>query len=82
MRGIKMLEEEATGNVGDIYTQIKDTFGIDFVPNMPLPRGCVASSRPFAARLLPGSSSSSASRRRARRSTRQSALSGSQSQHA
>ena len=34
MPAIKMLEEEATGNVGDIYTQIKDTFGIDFVPNM------------------------------------------------
>jgi hypothetical protein len=27
-------EEEATGKVGDIYAQIKDTFGIDFVPNM------------------------------------------------
>jgi alkylhydroperoxidase/carboxymuconolactone decarboxylase family protein YurZ len=35
MPAIKMIEEEeATGKVGDIYAQIKDTFGIDFVPNM------------------------------------------------
>jgi alkylhydroperoxidase/carboxymuconolactone decarboxylase family protein YurZ len=35
MPAIKMIEEEeATGTVGAIYAQIKDTFGIDFVPNM------------------------------------------------
>lgn len=35
MPAIKMIEEEeATGKVGDIYREIKDTFGIDFVPNM------------------------------------------------
>jgi alkylhydroperoxidase/carboxymuconolactone decarboxylase family protein YurZ len=35
MPAIKMIEEEeATGKVGDIYAQIRDTFGIDFVPNM------------------------------------------------
>ena len=35
MAAIKMIEEaEATGTVKDIYADIKDTFGIDFVPNM------------------------------------------------
>ena len=35
MAAIKMVEEaEATGTVEDIYGEIKDTFGIDFVPNM------------------------------------------------
>ena len=35
MAAIKMVEEaEATGTVKDIYGEIKDTFGIDFVPNM------------------------------------------------
>ena len=35
MTAIKMIEEaEATGTVKDIYADIKDTFGIDFVPNM------------------------------------------------
>jgi alkylhydroperoxidase/carboxymuconolactone decarboxylase family protein YurZ len=35
MPAIKMIEEEeATGKVGDIYAEIKGTFGIDFVPNM------------------------------------------------
>jgi alkylhydroperoxidase/carboxymuconolactone decarboxylase family protein YurZ len=27
-------EEEATGRVADIYNEIKETLGIDFVPNM------------------------------------------------
>ena len=35
MPAIKMIEEEeATGSVQDIYRDIKDTLGIDFVPNM------------------------------------------------
>ena len=35
MAAIKMVEEaEATGTVKDIYDEIKDTFEIDFVPNM------------------------------------------------
>ena len=35
MPAIKMVEEEeTTGRVKDIYAEIKDTFGIDFVPNM------------------------------------------------
>ena len=35
MAAIKMVEEaEATGTVEDIYCEIKDTFEIDFVPNM------------------------------------------------
>jgi alkylhydroperoxidase/carboxymuconolactone decarboxylase family protein YurZ len=35
MPAIKMIEEEeATGSVKDIYRDIKDTFGIDVVPNM------------------------------------------------
>lgn len=35
MPAIKMIEEEeATGSVKDIYRDIKDTLGIDFVPNM------------------------------------------------
>jgi alkylhydroperoxidase/carboxymuconolactone decarboxylase family protein YurZ len=43
MASIKMIpEEEATGNVKQIYEEIKETLGIDFVPNMykamaPLP---------------------------------------------
>ena len=32
---IKMIEEEAASErVKEIYAEIKDTFGIDFVPNM------------------------------------------------
>ncbi len=27
-------EEEAVGRVKDVYAEIKDTFGIDFVPNL------------------------------------------------
>ena len=35
MPAIKMVEEEeAAGRVKEIYAEIKDTFGIDFVPNM------------------------------------------------
>jgi alkylhydroperoxidase/carboxymuconolactone decarboxylase family protein YurZ len=35
MPAIKMIEEgEAAGRVTEIYEDIKDTFGIDFVPNM------------------------------------------------
>jgi alkylhydroperoxidase family enzyme len=35
MAAIKMVvEEDATGRVKDIYEEIKDTFGIDFVPNL------------------------------------------------
>lgn len=35
MASIKMIElEEATGKVKEIYQEIMDTFGIDFVPNM------------------------------------------------
>ena len=35
MAAIKMVEEaEATGTVKYIYDEIKDTFEIDFVPNM------------------------------------------------
>jgi alkylhydroperoxidase family enzyme len=35
MAAIKMVEEaEATGTVKDVYDEIKDTFEIDFVPNM------------------------------------------------
>ncbi len=35
MASIKMIsEEEATGIVKDIYTDIKESLGIDFVPNM------------------------------------------------
>ncbi len=35
MSSIKMISEaEATGEVKRIYKEIKDTFGIDFVPNM------------------------------------------------
>jgi len=35
LAAIKMIEEEeATGRVKDLYTEIKDTFGIDFVPNL------------------------------------------------
>jgi alkylhydroperoxidase/carboxymuconolactone decarboxylase family protein YurZ len=35
MATIKMIEEEeATGSVKDIYADIKQTFGIDFVPNL------------------------------------------------
>jgi len=35
MAAIKMVvEEDATGKVKDIYEEIKDTFGIDFVPNL------------------------------------------------
>jgi alkylhydroperoxidase/carboxymuconolactone decarboxylase family protein YurZ len=35
MPAIKMIEEEeATGSVKDIYRDIKDTLGIEFVPNM------------------------------------------------
>ena len=35
MAAIKMVEEgDAVGRVKDIYEEIKDTFGIDFVPNL------------------------------------------------
>jgi alkylhydroperoxidase/carboxymuconolactone decarboxylase family protein YurZ len=35
MAAIKMIEEEeATDRVRDVYAEIKDTFEIDFVPNM------------------------------------------------
>lgn len=35
MASIKMIEvEEATGKVKDIYEEIMQEFGIDFVPNM------------------------------------------------
>ena len=35
MAAIKMVVEgDATGKVKDIYEEIKDTFGIDFVPNL------------------------------------------------
>ena len=35
MAAIKMVEEgDAVGRVKDIYDEIKDTFGIDFVPNL------------------------------------------------
>jgi alkylhydroperoxidase/carboxymuconolactone decarboxylase family protein YurZ len=35
MASIKMIpEEEATGKVKKIYEEIKETLGIDFVPNM------------------------------------------------
>ena len=35
MAAIKMVEEQdATGRVKDIYEEIQDTFGIDFVPNL------------------------------------------------
>jgi alkylhydroperoxidase/carboxymuconolactone decarboxylase family protein YurZ len=35
MASIKMIpEEEAIGKVKKIYEEIKETFGIDFVPNM------------------------------------------------
>lgn len=35
MTSIKMItEEEATGKVKDIYKDIRQTLGIDFVPNM------------------------------------------------
>lgn len=35
MASIKMIEvEEATGKVKEIYQEIMDEFGIDFVPNM------------------------------------------------
>ena len=35
MTSIKLIpEEEATGKVKEIYQEIKDTLGIDFVPNM------------------------------------------------
>jgi len=35
MASIKMIpEEEASGKVKDIYEEIKDSLGIDFVPNM------------------------------------------------
>ena len=35
MVSIKMIElEEATGKVKEIYEEIMDQFGIDFVPNM------------------------------------------------
>ena len=35
MASIKMIEvEEATGKVKELYQQIMDTLGIDFVPNM------------------------------------------------
>ncbi len=35
MASIKMIElEEATGKVKEIYQQIMDELGIDFVPNM------------------------------------------------
>ena len=35
MSTIRMIrEEEATGKVEEIYSEIKQTLGIDFVPNM------------------------------------------------
>jgi alkylhydroperoxidase/carboxymuconolactone decarboxylase family protein YurZ len=35
MASIKMIkEDEATGKTAEIYQDIKDTLGIDFVPNM------------------------------------------------
>jgi len=35
MASPKMIpEDEATGRVNEIYDEIKDTLGIDFVPNM------------------------------------------------
>jgi alkylhydroperoxidase/carboxymuconolactone decarboxylase family protein YurZ len=35
MASIKMIpEEEASGKVKEIYEEIKDSLGIDFVPNM------------------------------------------------
>lgn len=35
MASIKMiLEEDATGKVKEIYTEIKSNLGIDFVPNL------------------------------------------------
>ena len=35
MAAIKMVEEEhATGRTKDVYADIKETFGIDFVPNL------------------------------------------------
>ena len=35
MAAIKMVEdEEAVGRVKDLYEEIKNTFGIDFVPNL------------------------------------------------
>ncbi len=35
MAVIKMIEEEdATGKIQELYQEIKDTLGIDFVPNM------------------------------------------------
>ena len=35
MASVKMIEvDEATGKVEEIYKEIKDTLGIDFVPNM------------------------------------------------
>ncbi len=44
MASVEMIaEEEATGRVREIYEDIKETLGIDFVPNMyramaPVPR--------------------------------------------
>ena len=35
MASIKMIDEEnATGNVKKIYSEIKESLGVDFVPNM------------------------------------------------
>lgn len=35
MAAIKMVDdEEATGRTKDVYADIKETFGIDFVPNL------------------------------------------------
>jgi len=35
MASIKMIsEDKATGKTKEIYEEIKQTFGIDFVPNM------------------------------------------------
>ena len=35
MAAIRMIEEEAAeGRVKDLYAEIKDTFAIDFVPNL------------------------------------------------
>jgi alkylhydroperoxidase/carboxymuconolactone decarboxylase family protein YurZ len=35
MASVKMIpEDQATGRVKEIYDEIKDTLGIDFVPNM------------------------------------------------
>ena len=35
MASIKMVEEEdATGRTKDVYADIKETFGINFVPNL------------------------------------------------